>query len=120
MTSNCMRRSNSINNQIQPSSPYMKENFLFDKLGEKTSKDDTTIKIYQNPITIEQNDPTSLQPFNLMNHRLEVDALSNSSVSSKSSIFNDSGSCSSIDLSFDGTGAPFLKPFRTSAFAKVK
>mmetsp|Transcript_881 Transcript_881/g.762 ORF Transcript_881/g.762 Transcript_881/m.762 type:complete len:270 (+) Transcript_881:430-1239(+) len=55
MTSTKMNRSHSINNRESQGSGYMTENFLFDKIGEKTSKDDTTIKIYQNPITLEND-----------------------------------------------------------------
>lgn len=116
-----MNRSHSIN-RVPEGSQYLKENFLFEKIGEKTSKDDTTIKIYQNPITIEQND-AQFQPIMLKNHKLDPEVQSNSSYSSKSSMvssFNDNASCSSLEMSFDGSGNPYIKPYRTSAFAKVK
>ena len=121
MTSNRFHRSHSIN-KIPESSTYMKDNFLFEKIGEKTCKDDTTIKIYQNPITIDQNDPNQIQPLVLKNHNKDFENLSNSSYSSKSSLvsFSDGGSCSSLDMSFDGSGMPYIKPYRTSAFAKVQ
>jgi len=122
MTSSRMNRSHSINNRLPDCSSYMKENFLFDKIGEKISKDDTTIRINKNPITVEPLDSKPFQPLILKNHKIEIDALSNSSYSSKSSkiSFNESGSCSSLEISFDGSGVPYMKPFRTSAFAKVK
>ncbi len=63
-----------------------------------------------------------MQNFKLFNQLQADDNLSNSSLSSKSSIFsfNESASCSSLEMSFDGSGTPYIKPFRTSAFAKVK
>mmetsp|Transcript_9191 Transcript_9191/g.10396 ORF Transcript_9191/g.10396 Transcript_9191/m.10396 type:complete len:114 (+) Transcript_9191:914-1255(+) len=62
-------------------------------------------------------------PIMLKNYKLDADVLSNSSYSSKSSrvsSFNDNASCSSLEMSFDGSGNPYIKPYRTSAFAKVK
>lgn len=121
MKSNRLQRSHSIN-RIPESSTYIKENFLFDKLGEKTWKDDTTIKNDQNPILVEEKEPTPIQNFKYFNQIQADDNLSNSSGTSKSSFvsFNESASCSSLEMSFDGSGAPYIKPFRTSAFAKVK
>lgn len=120
-----LQRSHSIN-RIPESSTYIKDSFLFDKLSEqdtdKSWKDDNAIKTVQNPIIVEDNQPMPVKNFKWINNIQADDNLSNSSRSSKSSIFsfNESASCSSLEMSFDGSGTPYIKPFRTSAFAKVK
>lgn len=90
MKSQRLQRSHSIN-RIPESSTYIKENFLFEKLGEKTSKDDATIRNYQNPILLEEKEPTPIQKYK---HLQPDDNLSNSSGTSMSSFvsFNESAS----------------------------
>jgi hypothetical protein len=111
-------RSHSIKN-IPECSLYMKDSFLFDKMGDNSAaKDDTVIKFDLHPLNLE---PKPLHPTIL--NKKEADLLSSSSKSSQSSFvsINDGASCSSLEMSFDGSGLPYLKPFsRQSAFAKVK
>lgn len=109
-------------NRVPESSTYMKESFLFDKLTSENSKDDNTIQKVQNPLKVEKQEVRSFAPRVLKYNMPEVDNLSSPSRSSQSSVFsfNDAGSWSSLDLSFDGSGNPYLKPFRASAFAKVQ
>jgi hypothetical protein len=114
-------RANSIS-RIPERSSYFKDTFLFEKMGGSKPNDDSTIRKDSNPIQIEQLDVKSFQPRILQLNKPDPDALSNSSYSSQSSLrsFTDGGSCSSLELSFDGAGTPYLKPGRPSAFAKIK
>lgn len=114
-------RSQSIN-RVPESSKYMKESFLFDKLTRSNSKDDNTLQKDQNPLKVERPEVKSFVPKILKYNMPDVDNCSSPSISSQSSYFsfNDAASCSSLDMSFDGTGMPYLKPFRASAFAKVQ
>lgn len=113
-----IHRSHSINN-VPASSLYMKDSFLFDKMGDNSAaKDDTVIKYDLHPLNFESKQ----NQFNGPNIKKEADLLSSSSQSDQSSFIsiNDGASCSSLEISFDGSGLPYLKPFRQSAFAKVK
>lgn len=118
---NRQNRSQSIN-RVPESSQYMKESFLFDKLTSDNSKDDNTIQRDQNPLNIERQEPRSFAPRILKYNMPEIDNLSSPSRSSQSSrfTFNDAASCSSLDLSFDGSGNPYIKAHKSSAFAKVQ
>jgi hypothetical protein len=111
-------RSHSIKN-VPASSLYMKDSFLFDKMGDNSAaKDDTVIKFDLHPLNLERKSLHSNIP-----NKKEADLLSNSSKSSQSSFIsiNDGASCSSLEMSFDGSGLPYIKTFsRQSAFAKVK
>lgn len=114
-------RSQSIN-RVPESSKYMKESFLFDKLTRSNSKDDNTLQKDQNPLKVERPEVKSFVPKILKYNMPDVDNCSSPSISSQSSYFsfNDAASCSSLDMSFDNTGMPYLKPLRASAFAKVQ
>jgi len=109
---------NSVNN-----SSYMNEAFLFEKFGQKMSKDDSSFCKCNSTTAVDPIISQPLLPPSMKLRKAESDLLSNSSYSSKSSVlsFNDNVSCSSLDLSFDGSGKPYLKnPPKVSAFAKVK
>lgn len=110
-------RSHSIN-RIPESSRYMKESFLFDKIKQSHFKDDNTLEKDYSPLV----DNRPFMPRILKINAADFENLSSSSVSSQSSMhsFNDAASASSLELSFDGSGNPYLKPFRASAFAKVQ
>ena len=86
-----------------------------------SAKDDTIIKIDLHPLNYGQLEPTK-NHHSILKNKIEGDMFSNSSKSSKSSFIsiNDVASCSSLDLSFDGSGVPYLNPFRQSAFSKIK
>jgi hypothetical protein len=114
-------RSHSIN-RIPQSSAYMKESFLFDKVKNSHFKDDDALAKNYSPLFSNSQDSKSFQPKILKYNANDFENMSNSSISSQSSAysFSDAGSASSLDLSFDGSGLPYLKPFRASAFAKVQ
>jgi len=119
-TQNKANRSHSIN-RLPESSQYMKESFLFEKIGGPNSKDDNIIHRDKSPIQVDGG--KSFAPVILQNNILNGSRGSSPSKSSQSSRYssiNDGVSCSSLDLSFDGSGNPYLKPFRASAFAKVQ
>jgi len=119
-TQHKVNRSHSIN-RVPESSQYMKESFLFEKIGGVNVKDDNTIHHDKSPIQVEGG--KSFNPVILQNNIRNLSRGSSPSRSSQSSMYssvNDGISCSSLDLSFDGSGNPYLKPFRASAFAKVQ
>jgi hypothetical protein len=114
-------RSHSIN-KIPERSQYMQDSFLFDKMSDNAaSKDDTVIRIDLNPLNLGELEPRKNQ-YTIFKNKIEAERLSNSSRSSLSSFYsiNDGASCSSLDLSFDESGLPYLRSFKQSAFAKVK
>lgn len=115
-------RSNSIN-RLPGGSKYFQESFLFDKMDANNVKDDNSLQIDQNPLKMPESKPnvipTQILKQNFDHVKSECSSVSESSQSSMFS-FGDSGSQSSLDLSFDGHGQPYLKPCRVSAFAKVK
>lgn len=103
-------------------SQYMQDSFLFDKMADNTaSKDDTVIRIDLHPLNLGQMEPSTNQ-YAIFRNKIEAGKLSNSSRSSLSSFvsINDGASCSSLDVSFDELGNPYLRPFKQSAFSKVK
>ena len=114
-------RSHSIN-RLPQNSAYMKETFLFDKITQAHSKDDATLDKEYSPLFTDNQDSKQFRPRILKYNEMDVENLSNSSMSSQSSAysFSDVGSASSLDLSFDEWGMPYLKPFRASAFAKFQ
>lgn len=114
-------RSHSIN-RLPQSSAYMKESFLFDKIKDSHYKDDDALEKEYSPLFSDNQESKSFQPRILKYNAMDFENMSNSSVSSQSSAysFSDAGSASSLDLSFDGSGMPYLKSFKASAFAKVQ
>ena len=111
-------RSQSINRDSKESG-YMNNNFLFEKVQDHHSKDDIGIQKDVQPIKMENFDANQFMPKVI---KYENDALSSVGGSSQSSImsFNDGGSVSSLELSFDGSGIPFLRNNKQSAFSRVK
>ena len=118
-------RSNSIT-QLPKSSKYMQESFLFDKITASNSKDDNILQKDHNQIHMEEPEQKKFIPTVLKFNRNLMgmsDWSSPRSQSSQSSVFSygdSGGSASSLDISFDGSGLPYLKPARVSAFAKLK
>lgn len=106
--------------RIPESSKYMKETFLFEKLQPFNSIDDNTIRKDVDPIQVEKKE---FAPKVLKYNMDRIERRSSPSRSSQSSMissFNDAVSCSSLDMSFDGSGNPYLKSIKASAFAKVQ
>lgn len=114
-------RSQSINRTNEGSS-YMKQNFLFDKITASHIKDDNSLQSDQNPISLENLDAKQFMPRILIYNKQDNDNLSSVGGSSQSSLvsFNDAGSLSSLDLSFDGSGMPYIRNQKQSAFSRVK
>ena len=71
---------------------------------------------------MENFDANQFMPRIIKYNPTDNDALSSVGGSSQSSIvsFNDGGSVSSLELSFDGSGMPFLRNNKQSAFSRVK
>ena len=115
-------RSHSITNRLPESSSYMKDAFLFDKIKQTHYKDDNTLEKEYSPLFVDNQEPKSFVPKILKYNAMDFENMSNSSYSSQSSAysFSDAGSASSLDLSFDGSGMPYLKSYKASAFAKVQ
>jgi hypothetical protein len=107
-------------NRIPESSKYMKETFLFEKMQPFNLNDDNTLRKDVSPIQVEKREfvPKVLK-YNI-NNAERRSSPSRSSQSSMISSFNDAISCSSLDMSFDGSGNPYLKSIKASAFAKFQ
>ena len=103
-------RSQSINREAK-GSQYMKESFLFEKLESNSAKDDNILHRDQQPIMIENLDSKQFMPKILRYNKNDYENLSSVCGSSQSSMqsFGDGGSQSSLDLSFDGSGVPYIK-----------
>ena len=114
-------RSQSIN-RLPNNSSYMKDSFLFDKVTQAHSKDDNTLEKEYSPLFTDNQESKPFKPRVLKYNEMDVENLSSSSISSQSSAysFSDVGSASSLDLSFDEFGMPYLKSFKASAFSKFQ
>lgn len=114
-------RSHSIG-RMPESSSYMQENFLFDKFKQNNAKDDNVLYKDQHPLNVENQERKQFMPRVLKYRGIDVENCSSPSRSSQSSMysFNDAASVSSLDMSFDNSGMPYLKPSRASAFSRVK
>jgi hypothetical protein len=114
-------RSLSINRETQGSA-YIKDSFLFDKLTSSNVKDDMGIQNAQKPNLLGNLDTNQFMPRIIKPRLNDNDGISSVGGSSQSSIvsFNDGGSVSSLDLSFDGSGVPYFRNYKQSAFSLVK